>query len=570
VLELLSRKPSAPSELRRTLDVAGESVSRTLRVLLDEGLVSVETSPKDRRIRLYSLTTKGEVELRRQRAFGERPDPPAPRDPQEDREFRQASLRQAIALRRCTNALGPSDERLFLILKRAEDLDDQELALDTLSELVTTLDQEERRQEAKDLLGAIKGISRGTNTDFDGSQALPATAHYHYALGRLAEDQGLRQRASYLNTAIRLYGELAEDPPYVSTVDWRERRAWGRFGLAQNLRAQSFFAGSLSQAIGALQEFAEIESVYGRAQCLGLIGFCLRLLGRFGPALHWLQDAHGLAEENGFERLLAEVQLQRGEVLRCREQVAASRECLSDASDRAKAMKLGVVHAFSLSALGALAYGEEDWSRAHTSFSQADEYFACVHHPEGRALNDRRQATLARRLAEVNSSRDLSSAEGLIHHAMGSYKTLRSPAGLLACEVELGWVRLLGKRGISSTLKTLSGGLDDSETRLLLELDPWVPTVLNSFALHVDDDSLVERSTRLLADSSSRLNELAAPATRECDEGADQPTEAPMMAMKIAEMGGEGRQEVDDGTEVLALAPSQFGGERPLIAGTAG
>lgn len=568
VLERLARQPGTPKELTRDLDAASESVSRALAKLRGDGLVAATIPPSDGRIRLYRLTEKGEMELRRQRAFTEQPAPPEPRDAEDDRRFRQESLRQAIGLRRRQNELAKSNQRMLSILRRAEETGDHALALDTLSELVTTLDQDERREEAENLLAAIKVISRGMHTGYDARQALPAAAHYHYALGRLATDQSLRERASYLNTAIRLYGELLEDPPYESAVGWRERRAWANFGMAQNLHGQSFFAASLRLAVGTLEEFSDIDSSYGRAQCLYLIGFCLRLLGRFEDALSWLGDAHEVASEGGFERLLADVQLQRGEVHRCRDERDLSRQCLVEASERSQHLKLAVVDAFCHSALGALSYREELWGEAAVAFTKAHECFSCTKHIEGSALNARRQATLARRTAESERSGDLSAAEGLIEYAIGTYKTLRSPAGLLACEVERGWVQLLRKRGIDSTLKTLTCGLEDSETRLLLELDPWVPTVLNTFALFVEDSDLVERSTRLLAASGSRLDELALPAKRPDLAPAVLADVVPsVMGKEIAEMGGEARQEVEDGTEVLALSPSDFFGDGIVAEG---
>jgi DNA-binding MarR family transcriptional regulator len=59
VLEEISREHFMPSMFAKTRDSSAAAVSKTLRQLLDKGLVSVTLSKSDGRQRDYILTTKG-------------------------------------------------------------------------------------------------------------------------------------------------------------------------------------------------------------------------------------------------------------------------------------------------------------------------------------------------------------------------------------------------------------------------------------------------------------------------------------------------------------------------------
>ena len=72
VLEEISREHFMPSMFARTRDSSAAAVSKTLRQLLDKGLVSVTLSKSDGRQRAYVLTAKGErimQTLREERAL---------------------------------------------------------------------------------------------------------------------------------------------------------------------------------------------------------------------------------------------------------------------------------------------------------------------------------------------------------------------------------------------------------------------------------------------------------------------------------------------------------------------
>jgi DNA-binding MarR family transcriptional regulator len=60
VLEEISREHFMPSMFAKTRDSSAAAVSKTLRQLLDKGLVSVTLSKSDGRQRAYVLTTKGQ------------------------------------------------------------------------------------------------------------------------------------------------------------------------------------------------------------------------------------------------------------------------------------------------------------------------------------------------------------------------------------------------------------------------------------------------------------------------------------------------------------------------------
>lgn len=60
VLEEIAREHFMPSMFAKTRDSSAAAVSKTLRQLLDKGLVSVTLSKSDGRQRAYVLTTKGQ------------------------------------------------------------------------------------------------------------------------------------------------------------------------------------------------------------------------------------------------------------------------------------------------------------------------------------------------------------------------------------------------------------------------------------------------------------------------------------------------------------------------------
>ena len=67
VLDEIAQEEFMPSLFARQRDCSAAAVSKTLRQLLDEGLVSVSVCPEDGRQRLYALTARGRRLLERVR-----------------------------------------------------------------------------------------------------------------------------------------------------------------------------------------------------------------------------------------------------------------------------------------------------------------------------------------------------------------------------------------------------------------------------------------------------------------------------------------------------------------------
>jgi len=556
ILEFLGREPAEPTVLAEQLQSAPAYVSRLLSSLAKEGLVSFTEVPGDGRRRRYELTAEGEAQLREHRAFGDRPERPAPPADEELSTVLNLAKDNAVGLRRRHNGLQDAADRLLLIYEQAEKIGDYGLALEGLSELVTTLRQDGRPTEASEYLKAMREISLGQRAGFSAKLVLPAAAHYHYGLGRLQEGSGddLTLRASYLWAAISLYDDLVVSPPYSSPEAWRGRWSWSLVGLAHNLRSRSMFGSSLKVALRALRAFEELEDLYGQAQCLFLSGFCLRLLGYFDQAQDRLERSHRMASDNGFKRLVADSLMQKGEVLRCRGESAAARDRLEDALKRSKDLELTVTRAFAQSALGAVACGEGRLMEAKEDLEYAEKMFAAAGHEEGRVLNGRRQAVVARRIAEDEKARDLSPVEDLITSTRSSYELMRRPAGVTACDVELGRVQMFRRGDLPQTVSTLTSQLRDSEIHLMLELDPWVPDALQTFAHQVGDESLVEHSDHLMEASGSRLRRLTRESFAEDQVATPALVHPSGLDPSSAEMGGETREEGAEATGLLAAA----------------
>jgi len=556
ILEFLGREPAEPTFLAEQLESAPAYVSRILASLAKKGFVSFTEVPGDARRRRYELTAEGEVQLREHRAFGERPERPAPRPDAELSSVLNLAKDNAVGLRRRHNGLQDAADRLQLIYEQAEGIDDHGLALEALAELVTTLRQDGRPAEASGHLEALKEISLGRRAEYSAELVLPAAAHYHYGLGRLREGSAddLPLQASYLWTAISLYDDLVVSPPYSSPETWRARRSWSLVGLAHNLRSRSMFGSSLKVALRALRSFEELEDLYGQAQCLFLSGFCLRLLGHFDQAGDRLEKSHRMASDNGFKRLVADSLMQTGEVLRCRGESAAARDRLEEALTRSKSLGLTVTRAFAQSALGAVACGEGRLAEAKEDLEHAERMFIAAAHKEGHVLNGRRQAVVARRIAEEERARDLSSVEDLITATRSSYEVMRRPAGITACDVELGRVRMFRRDDLPETVSILTSQLKDSEIHLMLELDPWVPGALRTFAHQLEDESLVERSDHLMEESSSRLRRLTRESFAEDQAAVPALVHPSHLDSSYAEMGGETREEGAEVTGLLAAA----------------
>jgi len=547
VLAALADGVSIPSELAARIGRPKESVTRELGRLRKGGLVTYRDVPGDARKRSYSLTASGEIQLSQHRAFGAATPPPDEPGNVEVAEFLAVALRAAIVLRRRTNKLDDVIVRLERVVTEARKADAHAVALEATTELVTTLRQAHRFERAREVLAEVERISHGLVPQAGTALVPAAIAHREYTLGLLATRE--RDRAigvKHLVFASELYQQFAELPPYGTTAEWREREAWSLLGLANNLRAQSLFEQAMRASGQALRLFEELEDHYGQSRCLFTFGFSLRLLGDHSNAWLYLEDSHRLAAEHGFERFQADSLMQMGEVRRCQGQLDEALELLTESRERAKNLKFTVTQAFALSALGAVHYQCRDLQRSADAFEQAQRLFERNKHPEGAALNARRHATVARRLAHMDADRR--AVAGLVADAFRRYSAIRCPAGVAAAEIEAGYLKITGRGDPNDVAARLSTLLAEPRQRVLIEYDFCVPRVLYSFAGHIDDEgTLVQRAAELVHAARRRAQE-ARIAIRETIAaiGTRSPVveEEPLMAPEITsvdEMGGESR-----------------------------
>jgi tetratricopeptide (TPR) repeat protein len=513
LLEALTQGPATPTRLATLTGAEKPSVSRVLASMLNDELVEVGSVEGDGRLRAYRLTREGEVRLRKQRVFGGPPEPPRSPTSAERSRFLNASIRNAVNLRREANDLEGAGDRLELVLQRTRKLGMPELELEAMAELATTLRQERNLGEMHALLGSLQAISLGRHSSGDPALALPATAHREYTLGRLPERHGgssPRVRAGHLGAAQALFAELADSASPEREAKWRSREAWSIASLAANLRERSQLEEAVAATISAMLLFDQLSDPYGRSHCLFMLGFCQRLMGNFDEAWLRLREAEGLASEHSYQRFEADSLMQMGEVRRCQGEIAEARELLGEAFERARRMDLVVTQAFAQSSLGAVAYEEERLHEAQAALQAADELFERAGHSVGHALNDRRRSSVERRIEVLAGRSELAVARRFALKGLERYRALRSPAGMAACEIETGRLELATRGGrVDLQVDSLIERLDDTRQLNLFELDPWFPKMLVSFAEDVGNAELGERAKGLVRDGQRRLAEWA-------------------------------------------------------------
>lgn len=550
ILQVLSISSKTSKELTEETGARGETISRLLSELRADDLVESSPIPGDGRQRMHDLTVAGEIELSRQLAYGKRPKPVRP-----SREAAIAFLRSALAaaveMRRRSNHLDEAEVRLEVVLREARKLGENGLVVEAISELATTRRQNRRAEEVEELLDELESIAMGKSMYSSSPVAMPALAYRQYALGRVRVGgvDELAKRANHLISAASLFEELGDAPQSRSSRKWKEREAWSIASHASNLRARSRYAKALQTTAAALRIFEELDDPYGRSHCLFQFGFSLRLLGEFEGAWEQLSEAQELAKANSFERFQADSLMQLGEVLRCRGRMDEAREALEEARERSVRMGLGVTQAFAHSALGAVAFHRRELQEAQLELRRAEEGFSLYSHRKGLALNSRRRAAVARLLSHEEGTADLQQVEHLVDRASEYYRALHSPAGLTACLIEHGRLRIMRDQEDPETVETLLGMLDNrTPERDLLELDPWVPRVLESFALETENRSLIRRAQDFIVEADRNLGELTRKSLR-----------------RVAAIVG--RRETSDDGAALAGGSSDYGGLAPWEMG---
>jgi len=538
------------SQLAERMDVHDESVSRVITKLREEGLIGTDTDPNDRRERPHFLTPAGEIELSRHHAYGGPGRSPVVSPSHRQRvAFLYSALKAAVLMRQETNQLQDAATRISIVLREARKINDGGLVIEAINELATTLRQiPAGDKEIRPLLDELEAISLGNSPFTKPTLVMPAIAHREYSLGRLGENsdnEGTR-RARHLIGATNLYAQLAADPYHLEPSNWKERQGWGLIALARNLRGQSMFEAALEEAAKALHLFEEIENPYGRSHCHYVFGDCLRLLGDFDGAWEWLKDGRALAEEHCYERFKAELLMQMGEVLRCRGKFDEAQAALEESRDLADAMGLQVTQSFAHSALGAVAFHRRDLDTSRAELTQALQGFKRLRHRQGLALNARRRGAVER-LIFSETKRNAESAERMIEVARSQYEKLASPAGVAACDIERGRLRMAREEDPSETVENFLDLIDNrTPEKNMVELDPWVPAVMGVFAEETEVEVFISKSTSLMEAARRRLSERARAGVQKAAEliGRNDHQSGPISAGAgpADEMAGETRQ----------------------------
>ncbi len=507
VMQALADHPTTTTGLTGIVGSDGSTINRLLKALTENGLVESEGVEGDKRLRLYRLTVEGELRLNEHRAFGDREAAPVAPDDETVRRFLRSAIRNAIKLRRQTNRLEDAAIRLQRVRREADKLGAFHITLDAMAELSTTFSRQRKFAEVEALVEEMRCIAAGEHASKDPKLVLPAAAYYRHALGHMPVDRkygSLGEKASHLDSAQSLFDELRVTEPK-SELDWGSREAWSIFGLASNFRKRWSIDKAIATTGHAFRLFNELDDVYGRSRCLLMFGLCARLRWYFGNAALLLEEALAVASSNEFPRVQAEVLMQFGEVRRCQGDTRHARTMLEESLRITERMDLHPINALAQSALGAVACQEQRLDDARSALQRAEDRFINSGDLEGRALNARRQAVVYRRLADEGHSHYLTDAHAFVVVALESYKLLRSTAGEAASEIEQ--ARITRRKGGKAVqpIRNLLIRLRRTPERNNLELDPWVPKVLDNFAREMGDRDLEELAPLLLEASETRL-----------------------------------------------------------------
>ena len=491
-------RPAAPRELTQVVARAKESVSRELSEMLRCGFVSATRDPDDRRVRLYALTTLGEARAADLITFGTPAVPPPLPADVACRALHQA-LDAAVELRRKTSRREETLERLHAVTIQATDACAPGVTLEAVNEILTTLRQSGREAEMLPYLDRLGQFASATDPSADPTLILPAVGYLEYQLGR-SKTEPLVTRVGRLLTACTVFARLGGEE---SDGHWRRCQAWAHAAIADNLRQQSELGAAIVSANEAASIFHAVGDSYGATRTSFLLGFCLRLRGQFIEASSYLHDAHRTAIDHGFSAFAADSLMQLGEVYRCQGDLTTATSMLGDARERARILRLPLTQAFADSALAAATHEQGDDNTALAGLSKAEELFAERGHRDGIALNLRRKAIVLRRGATNRG--DLDAAGEFLARARVLYGELRSPAGVVACGIEGGYLKLAYRQDANEDCDQLIRHLRGPSMRHMVELDPWVPRILLKFAEDAEHGELRVQALELLERSDLRL-----------------------------------------------------------------
>ena len=183
-LSHLSTSPSSPKDLAVALGTAPETISRLLKKLEAEGLVSQRQDEQDGRRRIFSLTATGDHALNDHYAFGD-PEPlPEPIDSSSVLDFLGDVVDLAVSERRHYSKLDDAKRRLDVVVREASRVGAQHVEVRARRELVTTLRQAELWDEMYPHLETLKSIAEA-RAGYEPGVVLTALAHHEYELGRI-------------------------------------------------------------------------------------------------------------------------------------------------------------------------------------------------------------------------------------------------------------------------------------------------------------------------------------------------------------------------------------------------
>lgn len=508
LLRALAERAQTPTELAQRIQTDRSTISRLLGPAGEDGLVQQHPDPDDGRRTIVSLTTAGAHALSRHRALGAPPDVSDAPPRQQVVAALALAVREAVAMRRTENRLDDAASRLDRVVAKAQEADAPEVELIARHELITTLRQAQRRRELHSHLSALSGMA-------DGSRPVPAElvtaalAHYSYGVGRVDSGVGggsSEERIEKLRQAAGLYATVAERGPKAPALEnWGVRQGWALVSAADNFREQTQLGLAIEYADRALELFKSHSDPYGVARSHFMRGFCLRLAGEFDEAQDALAAAERLALKHEFARFHADILMQTGEVLRCRDKLPGAFAALEEAKEQAEALGLPVTRAFALSALGAAHSHQDNLSAAAACLAEARELFAQRRHSEGLALTLVRKAVVERQMT------DPAAARADVSKALATYETGRSPAGKAACLVERARISLgvgrgrVGGTSVKKTCDQIVALVRDHDNRKLIVKDPWVPGLLLGLSREADHPQLTAEAKGLATDAVERL-----------------------------------------------------------------
>lgn len=498
VLRALAKGPATPSAIAQRSSRAAAVVSRALKRLREEGLVAALTDPADGRQLIYELTDAGEAVAADVVAFAEEP----AREQALNQEIVCAALREAldaaVELRRRTSERKEILKRLRAIADHAQRANAYDVHVRALNEILTTLRQDGQEDAFKPALARLEAIASGEDETVPARIALGAVAHLEYQLGRHPK-RSAEVKAGHLVAAHNYFRRFTDDH---DALYWRECEGWAHAALADNYRQQSALDPAIACARAAMAVFEDLDDPYGLARAHFLLGFCMRLMGRFEQARQELLTAQALSDEHGYRRFGADTLMQLGEVNRCLGQIDDAWTHLVRAREQATELRLTLTGAFADSALAAVMHQRGEQNDALRSLDRAQGVFKARRFTDGLALSLRRRSVVLRERSATPANLDR--AQEYVEQARQLYIDIKSPAGIAACHIEDGLLAVSRGKATRKVCILLIELCARPMMGYWIERDPWVPIMLSHFA----DETGHEELQKLAAVMLSRNGEI--------------------------------------------------------------